>query len=297
MLHQLRLVFCCSSILIQISITTLLLGAKKSNSLSIHPISSNIYSHRVTKIKPNIHRSMSSGSEAEAMPTFPNRIPEERLGTKHDSLEAFYKASFGTTSPPSRKTKEYTLIVVTETLQQTPKQQRILLGLKNRGFGTGKYNSFGGKFLHDETNSSGEIETVEECACRELEEETNLTIPLETMKASKVGVQRFTFSDNEKEMLVHLFFLDLASRPMPYEIKACEEITPKWFESFDSVPLNNMFADDSLWLTALLTRAASIETPVVGPPLEINGSYHFAQNCEETNTILHHYMEVREPSA
>ena len=295
MRNQLGLALCCSSILLQIPITTVLLGAKKSNSFSIHPFSHKIYSQRVTKFKPNTHRNMSSDIN-ENLPTFPNRIPDERLGTKHDSLESFYKASFGTTSPPSRKTKEYTLIVVTETLQQTPKQQRILLGLKNRGFGTGKYNSFGGKFLHDDTNASEEIETVEECACRELEEETNLTIPLEVMKASKVGIQRFTFSDNDKEMLVHLFFLDLASRPTSYEIKACEEITPKWFESFDSVPLNNMFADDSLWLTALLTRAASIETPVVGPPLEINGSYHFAENCEETNTILHHYMQVREPS-
>lgn len=218
MLKRSRLVFVFSSI------TAILFGAKKSNSFSIHSYSDNFNRQPVTKIKSRFGIKMSSNvneeTATESLPAFPNRIPDERLGTKHDSLEAFYKASFGTTLPPSRKTKEYTLIVVTETLKEKPKQQRILLGLKNRGFGMGKYNSFGGKFLHDETNS-GEKETVEECACRELEEETNLTIPLQVMKASKVGIQRFTFSDNEKEMVVHLFFLDLASRPdpQPYEVK------------------------------------------------------------------------------
>ena len=302
-----------SSFLLQIPIVFLAFGRKESNSFSIHLVHHNCNRLHATKIK---RIKMSTGTNdktdaairgpelggsignSESLPTFPNRIPDERLGTRHESLEAFYKASFGTTSPPANKTKEYTLIVVTETRQQMRKQQRILLGLKNRGFGTGKYNSFGGKFLHDEADGTGTKEKVEECACRELEEETNLRIPLETMKASKVGIQKFSFSDNDKEMLVHLFFLDLANRSdqQPYEIRACEEITPKWFESFDNVPLDNMFADDSLWLTTLLSRAASTKNSSVGPPLEINGSYHFAENCEETNTILHYYMDVRVPS-
>ena len=263
----------------------------------------------------------SNGTESACLvlPTFPNRIPTERLGTKHDSLEAFHNAVFGTAteaSRPAKNTKEYTLIVVTETLQrqqQQPRRQRILLGLKNRGFGTGKYNSFGGKFLHDDetTNTGGGAkETVEACACRELEEETNLRIPPEEMKASKVGIQKFTFADNDKEMLVHLFFIDLANKyyrsSWSYEIKECEEISPRWFEHFDDVPLDNMFADDSLWMTTLLTRAtetvASSESETesvscAGSPLEINGSYYFAENCEETNTILHYHMDVKIPPA
>ncbi len=292
-----------SSFLSQISIIALSFLAQESKALSLPP---NGNGSRFVKRKRDFHTKMSTeatnqkvvvGDNEPSLPTFPNRIPDERLGIKHESLEAFHTAAFGTTSRPAKKTKEYTLIVVTET-QEPQAEKRILLGLKNRGFGMGKYNSFGGKFLHDELKGDGTIETVEECACRELEEETNLSIPLESMRSSKVGIQRFTFSDNEKEMLVHLFFLDIANQKnQDYEIRACEEITPKWFETFDSVPLDNMFADDSLWLTALLTRAASIETPVVGPPLEINGSYHFAENCEETNTILHYHMEVRTPSA
>ena len=262
----------------------------------------------------------SNGTESACLvlPTFPNCIPTERLGTKHDSLEAFHKAVFGTAtaaSCPAKNTKEYTLIVLTETLQQQqqPRRQRILLGLKNRVFGTGKYNSFGGNFLHDDetTNTGGGVkETVEACACRELEEETNLKIPREEMKASKVGIQKFTFSDNDKEMLVHFFFINLANKYYQsswlYEIKECEEISPRWFEHFDDVPLDNMFADDSLYMTALLTRAteavASSESETesvscAGSPLEITGSYYFAENCEETNTILHYHMDVNIPPA
>ena len=301
MLKQSGLPFPFSSFLFQISIIALLFLAEESNALSLPP---NRSSHRFVERKRNFRTNMSTEANDQkfiaesiepSLPTFPNRIPDERLGTKHESLEAFHRAAFGTTSRPAKKTKEYTLIVVTET-QEHQKEKRILLGLKNRGFGMGKYNSFGGKFLHDESKGDGTQESVEECACRELEEETNLCIPLKSMRSSKVGIQRFSFSDNDKEMLVHLFFLDLAKQKNhDYEIRACEEITPKWFETFDSVPLDNMFADDSLWLTALLTQAASIETPVVGPPLVINGSYHFAENCEETNTILHYHMEVRTP--
>jgi 8-oxo-dGTP pyrophosphatase MutT (NUDIX family) len=87
-------------------------------------------------------------------------------------------------------------LFVTETIvpgmnksQKQQPQQRILLGTKNRGFGTGKYNSFGGKFLHDDDgdgdgggDDDGDVikveETIEECACRELEEETNIKIQL-----------------------------------------------------------------------------------------------------------------------
>ena len=96
-----------------------------------------------------------------------------------------------------------------------------------------------------------------------------------------------------------MYFLDLANETQAaYEIRDCEEITPQWFESFDDVPLDNMFADDSLWLTALLAKKAATSTNnAVGPPLVINGSYHFANNCEETNTILHYYMDVKDPVA
>ena len=264
---------------------------------------------------------------------FPYRLSKERLGTKHDSLESFHRAitqmptqtqtqteecdPIIKTVKKQKNSKEYTLVIVTETIvsemnkkksqkqQQQQPQQRILLGMKNRGFGTGKYNAFGGKFLHDD-DDDGDVtkvkETVEECACRELKEETNIKIPIERMKQSKIGIQRFTFEDNiQNEMIVHLFHTDLSSSiEESYNIIGCDEITPIWFDNFDLIPFDNMFADDSLWLTTLLSSLSSSSqqeptttTMMIQCTLEINGSYHFKANCEETNTISHYYMDVR----
>ena len=67
---------------------------------------------------------------------FHNALPASRLGKEHESLQAFQNTvKF---SPSSAK--EYSLVVVTDS-----SKQKILLGLKHRGFGKGMYNSFGGK--------------------------------------------------------------------------------------------------------------------------------------------------------
>jgi 8-oxo-dGTP pyrophosphatase MutT (NUDIX family) len=184
-------------------------------------------------------------------------------------LEAFSAAVQHYT--PTR-TKEFTLIVV------TAPQRRILLGLKHRGFGTGMYNSFGGKLESSD-------ETVEAGACRELQEETNIDISVHEMTQSKVGIQRFTFEHDPVEMIVHVFRIHLpktGADDAPHDIRGCDEITPEWMEDWHGIPLDNMFADDSLWLTTLL------ESPL-DEPVEINGSYHLRQ---ETNTVLHYCMEV-----
>ena len=179
--------------------------------------------------------------------------------------------------------------------------------------------AFGGKLLvHDDGNDDGkqDRETIAMCACRELQEETNIRIPIEEMQASKVGRQTFTFADVEDSMHIHVFYIDLANphhyrdpQHWSYTLQACAEITPRWFESFAEIPFDQMFADDSLWLTALLTQATAaagtatiagttttMSPPHVSPPLKIQGSYYFAENCEDTNTILHYHMDVTLPS-
>jgi 8-oxo-dGTP diphosphatase len=225
----------------------------------------------------------SDANEDPAPRTFPRRLPVSRLGKKHDSLDAFQKAIH-----PFRpdKCKEYTLVVVTDESnseeeryqENTVPRQRILLGLKNRGFGKGMFNSFGGKFLHDE-------ETVEEYACRELQEESNLVVTLEEMTQAKVGIQRYTFENDPVEMIMHVFWirLETTKHRATQQVVGCEEITPQWFEDINDIPFDNMFADDSLWLTALLSSDV---------PLSIHGSYHFRENCQETNTILHYHVDV-----
>jgi hypothetical protein len=124
---------------------------------------------------------------------------------------------------------------------------------------------------------------VEECACRELLEETNIRIEMEEMKNAKVGIQSYTFEHDPVKMITHVFHINLTN-DREYQVAGCEEITPTWYDDIYMIPLDNMFADDSLWLTTLLSSKE---------PLAINGSYHFQENCQETNTILHYCMEVQ----
>ena len=235
-------------------------------------------------------------------------LPATRLGVSHPSLHSFYHAVYPTLKsknnniiveeikssltelPLPKKKKEYTLIIVTESCQE-----RILLGMKNRGFGTGFYNSFGGKV--DPTDSS-----VAFAAVRELKEEANICVPLHVMENSFVGKLDFTFEDNDKQMLVHLFHVDIKCVSKsdnnadnnisentvlvdPDDIKPPEdgEITPEWFPCWYDIPLNKMFADDSIWLTKVLARSPSRQ--------KLDGWFHFAPGGEEVNSILHHYIE------
>ena len=49
--------------------------------------------------------------------TFPNRLPDSRLGQRHDTIEEFYRHQSYDHS--NGKSKEYTLVVVTETTTTT----------------------------------------------------------------------------------------------------------------------------------------------------------------------------------
>jgi 8-oxo-dGTP diphosphatase / 2-hydroxy-dATP diphosphatase len=51
--------------------------------------------------------------------------------------------------------KEYTLVFCRKVLENGDKA--VLLGMKKRGFGAGKYNGFGGKIEENESNLDGAI--------------------------------------------------------------------------------------------------------------------------------------------
>lgn len=208
----------------------------------------------------------------ETTTSFRHRLPESRLGQSHADMKSFMQAASRHQYCPT-KTKEYTLVVVTAS------PCHILLGHKNRGFGMGMYNSFGGKFDPDES--------PEDCASRELFEETNIPIDSVSMRNSKVGILRFTSEEDPVEMLIHLFRIHKPSKDcIEYsDVRPCDEMTPQWFDDWSEIPLDNMFADDSHWLVTLLSSDR---------PLEINGRFHFQKNCEKTNTIIHYCMTVNE---
>src|ERR1035437_1839727 len=114
---------------------------------------------------------------------------------------------------------------------------RILLGMKKRGFGTGRWNGFGGKVLPDET--------IEESLMREVEEESG--IKLQDMQ--KVGFMEFEFKGNPEIIEVHVYKAEKFSG----EVAESEEMKPQWFR-VDKIPFKEMWPDDKFWMPLLLSE-------------------------------------------
>jgi 8-oxo-dGTP diphosphatase/2-hydroxy-dATP diphosphatase len=113
--------------------------------------------------------------------------------------------------------------------------RRILLGMKKRGFGAGKWNGFGGKV------ESGE--TIEQAALREFTEESGAT----ATNLEKVAVHDFQFENDMSQILrVHVFTAQVSGEP-----REMEEMRPQWFD-FDAVPYDQMWTDDIHWLPLVL---------------------------------------------
>jgi len=121
------------------------------------------------------------------------------------------------------------------TLAMIVKEDQLLLGMKKRGFGEGRWNGFGGKV--------GEGESIEAAARREVVEEVGL-IPLDMQE---VGLLTFSFENEEKVLEVHVFTVT-SYEGEPAE---SEEMQPKWF-SVDSIPYAQMWPDDEYWLPLLI---------------------------------------------
>ena len=110
------------------------------------------------------------------------------------------------------------------------RNEEILLAMKKRGFGEGKYNGVGGKIEG--------TETPEAAMLRETKEEIGVT----PIQYDKVGV--VSFDEFYKDEKVHLIF-------HLYMVTEWEEMQPKWF-SIDSIPYNQMLPDDKYWLPLIL---------------------------------------------
>lgn len=122
------------------------------------------------------------------------------------------------------------------TLCLAVKDGRVLLGMKKRGFGSGRWNGFGGKI------EAGE--TIEEGAKREMLEECGVVID----QMEEVGIHEFEFEKNRGEILeVHVFRVDAWSG----EPTETEEMRPEWF-AFADIPYDTMWPDDRFWLPIFL---------------------------------------------
>ncbi len=112
----------------------------------------------------------------------------------------------------------------------------VLLGMKKRGFGEGRWNGFGGKV--------GEGETIEEAAKREIREEAGI----EAHDLARMGLIYFEFKGDPQILEVHIFRTTSFSGT-PVET---EEMKPQWF-TIDEIPFKNMWPDDMYWFPMLLS--------------------------------------------
>jgi len=115
---------------------------------------------------------------------------------------------------------------------------QVLLGMKKRGFGMGRWNGFGGKVEKGET--------IEEAALRELKEEAGIKV---TQRLEKIGILDFEFQGNPEILEVHIFRGEKFSGK-PTE---SEEMKPQWFH-IDEIPFSEMWPDDIHWIPLFLKR-------------------------------------------
>ncbi len=117
------------------------------------------------------------------------------------------------------------------------KEKDVLLAMKKRGFGVGKWNGVGGKL--DERDSS-----IEEAVLRETKEEIGVKIK----DMEKVALLKFTFPYNKDwDQNVHVFL----ARDWEGDPRESEEMAPKWFKE-DQLPFDKMWDDDSYWVSRAL---------------------------------------------
>ncbi len=151
------------------------------------------------------------------------------------------------------------MATVPQTLCLVYTQEQILLGMKKRGFGAGRWNGFGGKAKADET--------PEAAARRELLEEACLT-PLDLKSR---GVLAFEFEGQADILEVKLF----SCGHFNGEPKETEEMRPQWF-ALSEIPYKEMWPDDIFWL------------PLVLQGKNVEGKFLF----KDKDTILKHNVKI-----
>lgn len=123
------------------------------------------------------------------------------------------------------------------TLLLVIKNNKILLALKLRGFGVGKYNGVGGK--------QEQGESVEETMLRETFEEIGI-VPTNYCQVAEIDFEEYV--KEEKQLTNMNVFIAYDYNGTPVE---SDEMSPCWFD-LENIPYDKMFKDDKLWLPYVL---------------------------------------------
>lgn len=116
--------------------------------------------------------------------------------------------------------------------------ETILLAMKKRGFGEGKWNGVGGKLEPGEN--------LEDALVRETIEEIGVT-PTSWRPVAELDFVQDAETENPWHMFVYAYICD----NWEGEPTESEEMMPKWFHIQD-IPYGDMWDDDEFWLPQVL---------------------------------------------
>lgn len=139
------------------------------------------------------------------------------------------------------------------------RDDQILLAMKKRGFGVGKWNGTGGKIEPGES--------ILQAAIRECQEEIGVT-PKDAMRVAQLRF--FMPDDPDFEHHAHVF-VATSWQGEPIETK---EMRPEWF-ALAGIPFAQMWPDDIVWLPHIVNGKLAqgiitvSETELVSHDLEI----------------------------
>ncbi len=120
------------------------------------------------------------------------------------------------------------------------RRDQILLGMKKRGFGAGKWNGIGGG-VHVARG-----EAIEDAARREVMEE----IEVRVRDLERAALLHFTSTGRPEDTWqfeCHVFL----AREWDGEPVESDEMRPQWFP-VDAMPFDEMWLDDRFWLPRVL---------------------------------------------
>lgn len=117
--------------------------------------------------------------------------------------------------------------------------REILLAMKKKGFGKGRWNGVGGKMDYKKGDRN-----ILDTAIRETKEE----IGIDVKEIDKVAVFNFRYPYNKDwDQNVHVFLV----RGWEGEPSESDEMFPKWFKK-NEIPFDKMWDDDKYWLPHIL---------------------------------------------
>lgn len=128
------------------------------------------------------------------------------------------------------RAKQLTLLFLT-------RQDKVLLAMKKRGFGAGRWNGVGGEVEENETPN--------DAAIRECREEINVT----PTRFHQVATITFNEVHDDKRKIMNVsVYICTAWEGIPSET---EEMRPEWFKKTD-IPYKECWSDDKYWLPLIL---------------------------------------------